>query len=44
MDKKLIQLMPDQMKWLRSQAAATGTPINVLIRQLIAEAMKKLTT
>ena len=37
MEKKLIQLTKDQLYWLRKEAKRTGTPINVLIRQLVSE-------
>lgn len=37
MEKKLIQLTKEQMAWLRKEAKRSGTPINVLIRQLISD-------
>ena len=40
MEKKLIQLTKEQMAWLRKETKRSGTPINVLIRQLITEKME----
>lgn len=40
MEKKLIQLTKEQMAWLRKEAKRTGTPINVLIRQMVSEKIK----
>ena len=40
MDKKLIQLTPQQMRWLKAESKRTGTPINVLIRQMVSEKME----
>ena len=37
MEKKLILLTKEQMAWLRKEAKKSGTPISVLIRQIITE-------
>lgn len=41
MKKKLIQLTPDMAAWLEAEGKRQGMPVNVLIRVLIAQAMKK---
>ncbi len=37
MEKKLIQLTKEQMAWLRKESKRTGTPVNILIRQMVSE-------
>ena len=40
MKKKLIQLTPQMVAWLKSKSQSVGMPENILIRTIIMERMQ----
>jgi len=40
MKKKLIQLTPQMVAWLKAKSQSVGMPENVLIRMIILERMR----
>jgi len=39
--KKLTQFTPTQLTWLKRQCRRTGTPVNILLRQMVDREMNK---